>query len=78
MEWDRRVPEIAKMQRELPNALEEHVAESRWQTCNCRTCQEKRMTMDAMPGKRIDWERYKQSTNWNYKAIFYVGGEVSE
>jgi hypothetical protein len=63
---------------ELPNPLEVHIAESRWQTCNCRTCQEKRLKYDAMPGKKIDWERYRRTAGWDIKAIFYIGGGSSE
>ncbi len=59
---------------ELPNPVEEHLGTSRWQTCNCQTCQEKRIKYDSMPGKQIDWERYKRSSDWKSDAIFYVGG----
>lgn len=36
-----------------------HVAESRWQTCNCQSCQDKRITLDAMPGEKIDWSKFQ-------------------
>ena len=43
----------------LPNPLEEHTAESKWQYCNCRTCQEKRMKLESMPGAKIDWNKIR-------------------
>ena len=45
----------------VPNPLEEHTANSRWQTCNCLTCQRKRKMMDSLPGEKIDWTQFKKS-----------------
>ena len=39
--------------------LEQHVAESKWQYCNCQTCQEKRFKLDSMPGKKIDYGTFR-------------------
>jgi hypothetical protein len=72
MQWDRRVPEFQKVVVALPFPVKEHLATSRWQSCDCRTCQEKRLMLDSLPGKRWDWERYKQTSDWRYDAIFYV------
>jgi hypothetical protein len=66
MNWDRRIPELEKQKLTLPNPIEEHVAESCWQTCDCRTCQEKRLTYDLLPGKKIDWSRFE-------KGKYYAG-----
>jgi len=33
----------------------EHVAESRWQTCDCQSCQEKRFLLEQLPGEKIKW-----------------------
>lgn len=41
--------------------LEEHTAESKWQFCNCRSCQEKRALILSMPGKEIDFAKYRRS-----------------
>lgn len=40
--------------------LEQHVAESVWQRCNCQTCQEKRFLLDCMPGPKIDYSTYRR------------------
>jgi len=39
--------------------FEPHVAESKWQFCNCLSCQNKRATIDALPGKPIDYNVYR-------------------
>jgi hypothetical protein len=39
--------------------LEKHMAESKWQFCNCQTCQEKRFKLDSMPGKKIDYSTFR-------------------
>lgn len=70
---DRRIPELDHGNWQPPNPLQEHLAESRWQSCDCLTCQTKRHTYDTLPGKKIDWERYRRSADWHYNAIFYVG-----
>ena len=44
---------------ELPNPLEKHVAESKWQFCNCRTCQEKRIKLQSLPGEKIDFSTFR-------------------
>lgn len=64
---------IDKSEQELPNPVTEHVAESRWQSCDCKTCQRKRLMLDGMPGKRFDWYRYRKNSDWGYGAIFYLG-----
>jgi hypothetical protein len=72
MKWDTRVPIYERADENLL-PLEEHKGESRWQTCMCKTCQRKRKTYDSLPGRQIDWERYKKNSDWHYNAIFYVG-----
>jgi hypothetical protein len=43
-------------------AIEEHVAESKWQFCNCQTCQEKRCRVErASPGTPFKFETYRRS-----------------
>jgi hypothetical protein len=39
--------------------LEKHVSESKWQFCNCQTCQEKRFKLDSMPGPKIDYQTFR-------------------
>jgi len=39
--------------------INEHVAESKWQFCNCQTCQEKRFKLDSMPGPKIDYQTFR-------------------
>jgi len=39
--------------------LEIHIAESRWQFCNCQSCQEKRFKLDSMPGPKIDYGTFR-------------------
>lgn len=39
--------------------LEPHVAESRWQFCNCQSCQEKRFRLVSMPGPKIDFQTFR-------------------
>ena len=36
--------------------FEEHQAESRWQTCNCQTCQEKRAMLEGIRGEPLPWQ----------------------
>ena len=36
-----------------------HTAESKWQTCRCRSCQEKRFTLESLPGPKVDWAKYR-------------------
>ena len=45
----------------FPNPIEVHTAESRWQSCNCRSCQGKRALILSMPGKEIDFAKYRRS-----------------
>ena len=49
-------PEFDKTREYKP--FEKHVAESKWQFCNCLSCQNKRATIDALPGKPIDYNVY--------------------
>jgi hypothetical protein len=39
--------------------IEKHTADSKWQFCCCRTCQEKRKKLDAMPGVKIDYSTFR-------------------
>jgi hypothetical protein len=39
--------------------FEKHVAESKWQFCCCKSCQEKRARLDAMPGPKIDFATFR-------------------
>ena len=43
------------------NPIEPHTSESRWQTCNCKSCQSKRALILRMPGKDIDFAKYRRS-----------------
>lgn len=36
--------------------FEAHVAESKWQYCRCQSCQEKRFTMERLPGIKINFD----------------------
>lgn len=50
---------LEKVEQTLPNPLEKHTADSKWQYCNCETCQRKRLTLDALPGKKIDYATFR-------------------
>lgn len=50
---------IEKVEPALPKPLEKHTADSKWQFCNCGTCQRMRMFIDALPGKPIDYATYR-------------------
>lgn len=39
--------------------FEKHTAESRWQFCNCQSCQDYRRLIERMPGKPIDFKTYR-------------------
>lgn len=39
--------------------IEEHTADSKWQFCNCQTCQEKRFRLDCMPGPKINYAKFR-------------------
>jgi oligoribonuclease (3'-5' exoribonuclease) len=39
--------------------LEKHVAESKWQFCNCQSCQDRRFLLDSLPGTKIDYATYR-------------------
>jgi len=43
----------------VPNPLEKHTADSKWQFCNCETCQRKRMYLDSLPGPKIDYATFR-------------------
>ena len=51
-------PEFDKTREYKP--LEKHVAESKWQFCNCLSCQNKRALLDSLPGKAIDYQTYRR------------------
>ena len=40
--------------------FERHIAESKWQFCNCQTCQETRDRLDKAPGTKINYETYRR------------------
>lgn len=50
---------LRKHEPSLPNPLEPHRAESKWQFCNCGTCQRKRQTIDALPGQKLNYSTYR-------------------
>jgi hypothetical protein len=50
---------IEKQGATLPNPLEVHTADSKWQFCNCETCQRRRMLIDSCPGTPIKYETYR-------------------
>lgn len=39
--------------------LEEHTAESKWQYCNCQSCQENRYRIEQIPGPKINWDKVR-------------------
>jgi len=39
--------------------LEAHTADSKWQFCKCRTCQDKRRFLDNAPGDPIDYSTFR-------------------
>ena len=39
--------------------LEPHMAESKWQFCNCQSCQEKRFKFEILPGPKIDFQTFR-------------------
>lgn len=50
---------LVKQNPTLPKPLEQHTAESKWQFCNCETCQRKRQTIDALPGQKLNYSTYR-------------------
>lgn len=54
------VPYVEQETREYA-PLEKHVAESQWQTCNCKSCQDRRHLIDSRPGKPVDYAKYRRS-----------------
>jgi hypothetical protein len=50
---------LEKVEQTLPNPLEKHTADSKWQFCNCGTCQRKRLALNALPGKKIDYATFR-------------------
>jgi hypothetical protein len=50
------MPEVEEV---FPNPIDLHMADSHWQTCNCRTCQHKRKFLDGLPGVRIDYNTFR-------------------
>jgi hypothetical protein len=51
MIWDKRVPEFAKKVIVLPNPVEEHIAESCWQTCKLQD-----LSGEAADLRFVAWE----------------------
>jgi hypothetical protein len=39
--------------------FDKHVAESKWQYCNCRSCQEHRHLLETLPGAKIDFNSFR-------------------
>lgn len=54
---DRRVMEVGPKEWEPdPATIVEHTADSKWQYCMCRTCQQKRWKLDHLPGPPINYD----------------------
>ena len=52
-------PQIEHLEKNyLP--LEKHTADSKWQFCNCRSCQDRRRLIDNAPGTKIDYATYRR------------------
>ena len=58
MALDRRIAEMPKQSFEM-KPLEKHTADSKWQFCNCKSCQEKRFMLDSLPGPKIDYTTFR-------------------
>lgn len=43
----------------FPNPITEHVAESQWQSCDCRTCQSRRALIMSVPGSKFDFATFR-------------------
>jgi len=56
---DYRIQEMKTVEREYKQ-LEKHTADSKWQFCNCRSCQDKRFLLDSLPGKPINYKTYRR------------------
>lgn len=56
----RHVDYIEKQGNTLPNPLEVHTADSKWQSCNCTSCQERRKLIDSCPGTPLDYKTYRK------------------
>jgi hypothetical protein len=41
------------------NEIDVHTADSKWQSCNCRTCQRKRTFLDGLPGAPFQYETFR-------------------
>jgi len=48
------------MEQNFIEPIEEHTADSKWQFCMCRSCQSKRALILSMPGKEIDFTKYRR------------------
>lgn len=46
-------------ERPFPNPIEDHTADSKWQYCNCRSCQGKRRMMESLPGTKLDFDKIR-------------------
>ena len=55
---DRRIGMLPQEQREYKE-LEKHTADSKWQFCNCKSCQDKRFLLDSLPGKPINYKTFR-------------------
>ena len=44
----------------LLNTLEIHMADSKWQFCNCESCQRRRKLIDDTSGTKIDYTTYRK------------------
>jgi len=39
--------------------FERHTCDSKWQFCNCQSCQDMRFFIDRQPGTKIDYATYR-------------------
>ena len=47
--------------RDYHRPFEKHTADSKWQFCNCQSCQDIRFFIDAQPGTPIDYATYRHN-----------------
>jgi hypothetical protein len=53
-------------EREYVRPFEKHVAESKWQFCNCQTCQDHRFYLQARSEKTIDFSTFRLDRDERY------------
>lgn len=54
------IDQLPSQKRDYALPLDEHTADSKWQFCNCRSCQDYRFLIESQPGKQVDFSTYRK------------------